>query len=169
MRACARRAYSQDVAKVGASWDAIKTDALSDASKRELMALQKAVADMRDAVNRVAYKGPEPDFAAMKKDTKMPEIVDVFEKAYKSVTTPSVASPEIEELKTSFAGIEAEARADAEVAKKRIAELDVELKAIADQRSKLATMTMDEYFEANPEMKKDIDQRIANDEWFQVK
>ena len=44
------------------------------------MALQKAVADMRDAVARAAYKGPEPDFAAMRKDTKMPEIVDEFEK-----------------------------------------------------------------------------------------
>lgn len=141
---------------------------MSDASHKELMALQKAVADMRDAVARAAYKGPEPDFAAMRKDTKMPEIVDEFEKAYKGVTKPDAKSPEIEALRSSFVEIEAEAKAHAEHATKRIAELDLELKAIEEQRSKLGSITMDEYFQTNPELKKKIDDRIKNDQWFEV-
>ena len=126
---CARRAYAGETAPASASsWDAIKTEALSDTSQRELLGLQKAVFDMREAVAREAYKGPEPDFAAMRKDTKMPEIVDEFEKAYKGVTKPDAKSPEIEALRSSFVEIEAEAKAHAEHATKRIAELDLELK-----------------------------------------
>jgi len=163
------RAYAGDVAKAGANWDAINVDGLSDASKRELLSLQKSIHDMREAVARVAYKGPEPDFAAMRKDTKMPEIVDEFEKAYKSVIKPDMASPEIEALRASFAEVEAEAKEHEAVATKRIAELDAELKSISEQRAKLATMTMDEYFESNPALKKEIDEKIANDKWFEIK
>jgi F-type H+-transporting ATPase subunit d len=132
------------------------------------MALQKAVADMREAVDRAAYKSSEPDFKAMRKDTKMPEIVDEFEKAYKGVTKPDTKSPEIEALRSSFVEIEAEAKSHAAHATKRIAELDVELKAIQEQRAKLGSMTMDEYFETDPEMKKKIDDKIKNDQWFEV-
>ena len=57
-------------ASSGASWDAVKVESLSETSRRELAGLQKAVADMRDAMARMAYKGPEPDFAALKKETK---------------------------------------------------------------------------------------------------
>lgn len=157
------------MAKAGANWDSIETDGLSEASKRELLSLQKSVQDMREAVARVAYKGPEPDFAAMRKDTKMPEIVDEFEKAYKGVTKPKSESPEIEALRASFAQVEAEVKAHETVATKRIAELDAELKSIAEQRAKLETITMDEYFQSNPALKKEIDDKIANDKWFEVK
>lgn len=98
----------------------------------------------------------------------MPEIVDEFEKAYKGVTKPDAKSPEIEALRSSFVEIEAEAKAHAEHATKRIAELDLELKAIEEQRSKLGSITMDEYFQTNPELKKKIDDRIKNDQWFEV-
>ena len=166
---CTRRAYAGETAPASAaSWDAIKTEALSDASQRELLGLQKAVFDMREAVAREAYKGPEPDFAAMKKDTSMPEIVDEFEKAYKGVTKPDSQSPEIDALKQSFVGLEAEAKAHAQAAEKRIAELDLELKNVEEQRARLSTITMDEYFETNPELKKEIDEKIKNDKWFEV-
>jgi len=152
----------------GAKWDAVKTETLSDASRRELAGLQKAVADMRDAMARVAYKGPEPDFAAMKKGTKSPEIVEEFEKAYKSVTAPDMAMTEVETLKKGFVGLEEQAKKHAAHATARIAELEEELKTIELQREKIGTITMDEYFETNPELKKKIDERIKNDQWFDV-
>jgi F-type H+-transporting ATPase subunit d len=168
--AVAVRAYSAGGAAPAktADWDSVEVDGLPEAAQRELMGLQKAVADMRDAVARSAYKGPEPDFAGMRKGTTMPEIVDEFEKAYKGVTKPDAKSPEIEALRSSFVEIEAEAKAHAEHATKRIAELDLELKAIEEQRSKLGSITMDEYFQTNPELKKKIDDRIKNDQWFEV-
>lgn len=148
--------------------DAIKMESLSDQSKRELAQFQKAVADMRDAMARMAYKGPEPDFAAMKKETKIPEIVDEFEKAYKSVKAPDLPMTEADTLTKEFVAIEAKAKQHTEFAKKRMAEIEVELKEIEEQRAKIGTMTMDEYFAKNPEQKKRIDEKIKNDQWFEV-
>ena len=62
----------------------------------------------------------------------------------------------------------AEAKAHAQAAEKRIAELDLELKNVEEQRARLSTITMDEYFETNPELKKEIDEKIKNDKWFEV-
>jgi len=168
--AVAVRAYSAGGAAPAktADWDSVEVDGLPEAAQRELMGLQKAVADMRDAVARSAYKGPEPDFAGMRKGTTMPEIVDEFEKAYKGVKKPQTSSPQIDNIKSDFVEFEAEAAKHVEHAKKRITELDAELAAVKAQREKLATMTMDEYFEAAPEMKKELDEKIKRDEWFTV-
>jgi len=155
-------------ASSGASWDAVKVESLSETSRRELAGLQKAVADMRDAMARMAYKGPEPDFAAMKKQTKNPEFVEEFEKAYKSVTAPDMAMTQVDTLKKNFAELEAQAKKHATHATTRMAELEAELKSIEAQREKIGTMTMDEYFETNPELKKKIDEKIKNDQWFDV-
>ena len=36
----------------------------------------------------------------------------------------------------------------------------------AEDKKKLATITMDEVFEKEPELKKEVDERIRNDQWF---
>ena len=54
----------------------------------------------------------------------------------------------------------------AAAAKAREAEIDAELASLADDKSKLSTVTMDEVFEKDPALKEEVDQRIRDGKWF---
>ena len=45
-------------------------------------------------------------------------------------------------------------------------ELNCELASLADDKSKLSTVTMDEVFEKDPALKEEVDQRIRDGKWF---
>lgn len=79
---------------------------------------------------------------------------------------PSYDGKEIQEVQASFAALEKEAAKAGEEALVRIAELEAELEAVKADKDKLSTVTMDEIFEKEPELKTEIDEEIKKDEWF---
>lgn len=87
---------------------------------------------MCDVVVCVVYKGLELDFVVMRKDTKMSEIVDEFEKAYKGVIKSDAKSLEIEVLWLLFVEIEVEVKVYVEYVMKCIVEFDFEFKVIEE-------------------------------------
>ena len=93
-------------------------------------------------------------------------IVDQFKSGLDGVKYPAYDGKELEETAAVFKKLVAEAEKLAEEAKKREIEIEAELKAIEEDKQKLATITMDEVFEREPALKAEVDERIRNDQWF---
>jgi F-type H+-transporting ATPase subunit d len=72
----------------------------------------------------------------------------------------------VAETAAVFKTLIAESEKLAAAAKAREAEIDAELASLADDKSKLSTVTMDEVFEKDPALKEEVDQRIRDGKWF---
>ena len=72
----------------------------------------------------------------------------------------------MEETKAVFKKLVADAEKMAAAAAEREKEIDAELASIEEDKKKLATITMDEVLEKEPELKKEVEERIRNDQWF---
>ena len=144
----------------------MKAAVATEEGQRAIAQLQKTMGDIRDEVGRDAKPVAPIDWAALKAKSGFPAIVDQFKAGLEGVKYPAYDGNEVEETKATFKTLVAEAEKMVAEAAKREAEIDAELASIAEDKKKLATITMDEVFEKEPELKKEVDERIRNDQWF---
>jgi F-type H+-transporting ATPase subunit d len=144
----------------------VKAAVATEDGQRAIAQLQKTMGDIRDEVGRDAKPVAPIDWAALKAKSGFPAIVDQFKAGLEGVKYPAYDGNEVEETKATFKTLVAEAEKMVAAAAKREAEIDAELASIAEDKKKLATITMDEVFEKEPELKKEVDERIRNDQWF---
>ena len=102
----------------------------------------------------------------LKKRSGMPEVIEEWRKGLASVKYPEYDGNEVAETAAVFKTLIAESEKLAAAAKAREAEIDAELASLADDKSKLSTVTMDEVFEKDPALKEEVDQRIRDGKWF---
>ena len=165
------RAFAADAPAVSLddtaeAWATVKAAVATEEGQRAIAQLQKTMGDIRDEVGRDAKPVAPIDWAALKAKSGFPAIVDQFKAGLEGVKYPAYDGNEVEETKATFKRLVAEAEKMVAEAAKREAEIDAELASIAEDKKKLATITMDEVFEKEPELKKEVDERIRNDQWF---
>ena len=148
------------------AWAKVRAAVVTDEGQRAVAQLQKMMGDIRDEVSREAKPMAPIDWNALKARSGFPEIVDQFKSGLDGVKYPAYDGKELEETAAVFKKLVAEAEKLAEEAKKREIEIEAELKAIEEDKQKLATITMDEVFEREPALKAEVDERIRNDQWF---
>lgn len=144
----------------------MKASVASEEGQRHIAHLQKVLGDIRDEVGREAKPMAPIDWAALRAKSGFPEIVDEFKAGLEGVKYPAYDGNEVEETKAVFKKLVADAEKMAAAAAEREIEIDAELASIEEDKKKLATITMDEVLEKEPELKKEVEERIRNDQWF---
>ena len=109
---------------------------------------------------------PPVDWAGIKAKSTTPEIVDKYKSALQGVKYPKYDGKDIEEAQALFKKLTDEAAALGAAAEKRLVEIDAELAQVAADKEKLSTITMDEVFEQEPELKAEFDEKIKKGEWY---
>ena len=106
------------------------------------------------------------DWEGLKKRSGMPELIEEWRKGLANVKYPAYDGNEVAETAAVFKDLIAQAEKLSAAAKAREAEIDAELASLADDKSKLSTVTMDEVFEKDPALKEEVEQRIREGKWF---
>lgn len=147
-------------------WDKLYQGLSSDEAKREVGALKKTYLDMIAKVKAVEQKQQPIDFAAFRKSVD-PKIVDGFEAALKALDSeiPAYDGSDLKDADAAFKGLLAKAQANAEAAKKALAEIKVKEKAIEEAKERLKTATVDEELAKNPELAMKFDKEIEDGKW----
>ena len=148
------------------AWATVKSAVATEDGLRAIAQLQKTMGDIRDEVSRDAKPVGAIDWNALKQKSGFPAIVDQFKAGLEGVKYPVYDGNEVETTKATFKKLVAEAEQMVAEANEREAELDAELASIAEDKKKLATITMDEVFEKEPKLKAEVEERIRNDQWF---
>ena len=79
---------------------------------------------------------------------------------------PAYEGKEVESLKAAFAELDKQATAAEAHAKQRIAELEKELVALAAEKEKLKTLSVDEVLAADPALHAKLNDEIRADKWY---
>ena len=79
---------------------------------------------------------------------------------------PKYEGKEVEKLAAAFAELEKKAEAVAAKSAVRIEEIQKELAALAVEKEKLKTLTIDEILAADPALREKLNQEIRADKWY---
>lgn len=157
------------VARAGKSidWDHLSKVVVSDAGKRELASLRRAYDDVAATLNEKFNVKPTSINWDFYKQKLGPSVVNIFQQSYESLDkqvpeyqddlTPVYEAKHQELLKKALV--------EEEDSKRKIVLLEKEIENVREQKAALKTMTVDEYFAKNPEVKEKIDDEIRNHNW----
>ena len=79
---------------------------------------------------------------------------------------PKYEGKEVEQLAAAFAELDKKAEAAAAKSAKRMEEIKKEIAAIAVEKEKLKTLTIDEILAADPALREKLNQEIREDKWY---
>ncbi|CAK9212575.1 unnamed protein product [Sphagnum troendelagicum] len=157
------------VARAGKSidWDHLSKVVVSDAGKRELASLRRAYDDVAATLNEKFNVKPTSINWDFYKQKLGPSVVNIFQQSYESLDkqvpdyqddlTPVYEAKHQELLKKALV--------EEEDSKRKIVLLEKEIENVREEKAALKTMTVDEYFAKNPEVKEKIDDEIRNHNW----
>jgi len=159
----------KSVSKVGKSidWDYLQKVVVSDGGKRELAALRRAYDDVAATINdkfNIKTTSINWDFYKQKLS---PSIVNIFEQSVNSLDkeVPEYEDDITADYQSKHKALLAKATEQEEDSKKKVIALDKEIERVREQKDALGTMTVDEYFAKNPQVKEKIDDEIRNQNW----
>eukprot|EP00244_Chara_vulgaris_P011928 TRINITY_DN607_c0_g1_i1.p1 TRINITY_DN607_c0_g1~~TRINITY_DN607_c0_g1_i1.p1 ORF type:complete len:166 (-),score=34.96 TRINITY_DN607_c0_g1_i1:824-1321(-) len=158
------KAVAQKVARA-IDWDFISKVVLSEEGKRELYVLRRTYDDMMKTLETKFAQKPVPidwNYYAARLN---PNIVNLFKKSYEGLQIPEYTDTYTPEYQKKHEELVKAAEAEEKKSKSLVAMLTAELAKIREQKESLRTMTVDEYFAKNPDVKKKIDDEIATNDW----
>ena len=79
---------------------------------------------------------------------------------------PKYEGKEVQQLAAAFAELEKKAEAAAAKSAQRMEEIKKEIAAIAVEKEKLKTLTIDEILTADPALREKLNQEIRDDKWY---
>lgn len=96
-----------------------------------------------------------------------PSIVNIFEQSVNSLEkeVPEYKDDVTADYQAKHQALMAKAAEQEEESKRKIVELEKEIKKVQEEKSALRTMTVDEYFAKHPQSKEKIDDEIRNQYW----
>jgi len=151
------------------AWAKLYSRVHTDDGRRQIDSLKK---ELRDSAAKFEKECPSDeikiDWDAYRSESNHPELFTMYEDAVKKLKIPEVegAEEEMANITKEFAKVQAEYTKSAAAAKVKGDNLKIELAKVSDQKARVETITMDEIFEAEPELRKIADDRIRNDIWF---
>lgn len=140
---------------------------VDDPSVRKELSRIRSLED--DAIAQVSKEIPAIDWDKWRSKINTPGVVDEIKAAHDSIEVPSVVEEQKrlqKEVIDAFAPIIKEAEELAIEADKSAKELQMQLEEYTYLNEKLSDLTIDEVLERFPQMKKEIEDDIANNRWL---
>ncbi|GAA0145681.1 ATP synthase [Lithospermum erythrorhizon] len=146
-------------------WDGMAKLIVSDEAKKEFSSLRRAFDEVNSQLQTKFSQEPEPiDWEYYRKGIGS-RLVDMYKEAYESVEIPKYVDNVTPQYKPKFDALLVELKEAEEKSVKESARLEKEIADVQELKTKLSTMTADEYFEKHPELKQKFDDEIRNDYW----
>ncbi|KAG9138289.1 hypothetical protein Leryth_001494 [Lithospermum erythrorhizon] len=146
-------------------WDGMAKLIVSDEAKKEFSSLRRAFDEVNSQLQTKFSQEPEPiDWEYYRKGIGS-RLVDMYKEAYESVEIPKYVDNVTPQYKPKFDALLVELKEAEEKSVKESARLEKEIADVQELKTKLSTMTAEEYFEKHPELKQKFDDEIRNDYW----
>ncbi|KAK9861332.1 hypothetical protein WJX84_000506 [Apatococcus fuscideae] len=164
---CQRRGFAEAAVAEQFDWDALSKNVTSDEGKRELSMLRSTFIDFQSRVINVQEAKPI-DWAKYEKDVD-PEMLKDFKTSFEALKKdlPEFdVQPLLQEAESKYNELFKQADEVVAASRKRISELEQELKETAAAKERLAHATIDEELSADPEIAKEIDEEIRQGDFI---
>ncbi|KAK6142036.1 hypothetical protein DH2020_013865 [Rehmannia glutinosa] len=146
-------------------WEGMAKLLVSDEARREFATLRRAFDEVNTQLQTKFSQEPEPiDWEYYRKGIGS-RLVDMYKQAYDEVKIPQYVDNVTPQYKPKFEALLVELKEAEETSLKESKRLEKEIVEVQELKTKLSTMTADEYFEKRPELKKKFDDEIRNDYW----
>mmetsp|Transcript_7281 Transcript_7281/g.21452 ORF Transcript_7281/g.21452 Transcript_7281/m.21452 type:complete len:202 (-) Transcript_7281:83-688(-) len=145
-------------------WDALNEYLDSESSRRELQALRSTYLDICAKAEEADRDEKVIDWAYWKKQVD-PQLVSEFEKALNTMPIPEFKDDSGEQ-DAEFEKLHAEAKEMAKHAEQRLKEIRQEIKQTKAEMAKIATLTVDDVLESDPELREKLQAEIAAGKWI---
>ena len=146
-------------------WNSITSNVTSDGAKSAIGRFRSVVSEVEMLADTYAGKKPEAvDFAGYKEKIRAAGLVEAFEKEYAALKYPTFKATSDPALLADQAKALKDAEASVAESKTRITALEAQVTLMTAKRTGKTT-TVDDVYEAFPEIKKEIDDEIENHEW----
>ncbi|KAF9676721.1 hypothetical protein SADUNF_Sadunf08G0032400 [Salix dunnii] len=146
-------------------WDGMAKLLVSDEARKEFATLRRAFNEVNSQLETKFSQEPEPiDWEYYRKGIGS-RLVDMYKQAYESIEIPKFEDKVTPEYKPKFDQLSVELKEAEQQSLKESERLEKEIAEVQELKTKLGTMTAEEYFEKHPELKKKFDDEIRNDNW----
>ncbi|CAN0909312.1 ATP synthase subunit d, mitochondrial [Linum grandiflorum] len=146
-------------------WEGMAKLLVSDEARKEFSGLRRAFDEVNSTLQTKFSQEPEPiDWEYYRKGIGS-RLVDMYKEAYDSVEVPKYVDKVTPEYKPKFDALMVELKEAEQMSLKESERLEKEIAEVQELKTKISTMTADEYFEKHPELKKKFDDEIRNDYW----
>ncbi|KAG8645231.1 hypothetical protein MANES_10G043000v8 [Manihot esculenta] len=135
-------------------WEGMAKLLVSDEARKEFATLRRAFDEEPEPVDWEYYR-----------KTIGSRLVDMYKEAYDSIEIPKYVDTVTPEYKPKFDSLLVELKEAEGKSLKESERLEKEIAEVQELKSKLSTMTAEEYFAKHPELKKKFDDEIRNDYW----
>uniref|UniRef100_A0A6N2LT19 ATP synthase subunit d, mitochondrial n=1 Tax=Salix viminalis TaxID=40686 RepID=A0A6N2LT19_SALVM len=146
-------------------WDGMAKLLVSDEARKEFATLRRAFNEVNSQLETKFSQEPEPiDWEYYRKGIGT-RLVDMYKQAYESIEIPKFQDKVTPEYKPKFDQLSVELKEAEQQSLKESERLEKEIAEVQELKTKISTMTAEEYFEKHPELKKKFDDEIRNDNW----
>ncbi|KAB5544177.1 hypothetical protein DKX38_012289 [Salix brachista] len=146
-------------------WDGMAKLLVSDEARKEFATLRRAFNEVNSQLETKFSQEPEPiDWEYYRKGIGT-RLVDMYKQAYESIEIPKFQDKVTPEYKPKFDQLSVELKEAEQQSLKESERLEKEIAEVQELKTKVGTMTAEEYFEKHPELKKKFDDEIRNDNW----
>lgn len=146
-------------------WDGIAKLIVTEEARKEFFNLRRTFEDVNNALKTKFSLEPQPiDWEKYRKGIGS-KLVDMYKEAYESIEIPKYEDTVTPQYKPKFDALLAELKEAEQLSLKESERIEKELAELRELKSKLTTMTADEYFEKHPELRKKFDDEMRNDYW----
>ncbi|EDO34731.1 predicted protein [Nematostella vectensis] len=145
--------------------DWVKIASRVPAEGRADMARFRSIYDnLKSGLDSVPAKAETIDWAFYQKNISKPGMVESFRKAYEAITVPYPKDTQTAKIDVVEKEMAQECEKLMRESRMRIKEYQAEMEKIKSQKS-FEDMTVDEYLEMHPELKKQADEEIKKHIW----
>ncbi|KAH8501674.1 hypothetical protein POPTR_008G043800v4 [Populus trichocarpa] len=146
-------------------WDGMAKLLVSDEARKEFATLRRAFNEVNSQLETKFSQEPEPiDWEYYRRGIGS-RLVDMYKQAYESIEIPKFQDKVTPEYKPKFDQLLVELKEAEQQSLKESERLEKEIAEVQELKTKISTMTAEEYFEKHPELKKKFDDEIRNDYW----
>ncbi|KAJ6901941.1 ATP synthase subunit d [Populus alba x Populus x berolinensis] len=146
-------------------WDGMAKLLVSDEARKEFATLRRAFNEVNSQLETKFSQEPEPiDWEYYRRGIGS-RLVDMYKQAYESIEIPKFQDKVTPEYKPKFDQLLVELKEAEQQSLKESERLEKEIADVQELKTKISTMTAEEYFEKHPELKKKFDDEIRNDYW----
>jgi F-type H+-transporting ATPase subunit d len=146
-------------------WEGMAKLLVSDEARKEFSTLRRAFDEVNSTLQTKFSQEPEPiDWEYYRKGIGS-RLVDMYKDAYESIEIPKYVDTVTPQYKPKFDALLVELKEAEQKSRKESERLEKEIADVQELKTKLSTMTADEYFEKRPELRKKFDDEIRNDYW----
>ncbi|XP_050214366.1 ATP synthase subunit d, mitochondrial [Mercurialis annua] len=146
-------------------WDGMGKLLVSDEARKEFATLRRAFDEVNSQLETKFSQEPEPVNWEYYRKNIGSRLVDMYKEAYDSIEVPKYVDTVTPQYKPKFDSLLVELKEAEQKSLKESERLEKEIIDVQELKTKLSTMTADEYFAKHPELKKKFDDEIRNDYW----